>query len=80
MAKFKEYIHIIFAILISTIIALLFCELVLRIKHHFIPHYDIEMWKYAKTLKTQVSNKKIGHIHKKNKSVLLQIEISYYFD
>ena len=72
MLKFKEYTHTFFAILLSTIIALVFCEIVLRVKHHFIPHYDIEMGKYAKTLKTKVQNKKINHIHKKNKSVILQ--------
>ena len=72
MLKLKTYIHTIFAILFSTIIALIFCEIVLRAKHHFIPHYDIEMGKYAKTLKTKVQNKKINHIHKKNKSVILQ--------
>ena len=30
------------------------------------------MWKYAKELKTQSSNKLIGHIHLKNKSANLQ--------
>ena len=72
MAKSKEYIHTIFAISLSTIIALVFCESVLRVKHHFIPHYDIEMGKYAKILKSKVANKKINHIHKKNKSAILQ--------
>ena len=64
MLKFKEYTHTFFTILISTIVALVFCEIVLRVKHHFIPHYDIEMGKYAKTLKIKVSNEKINHIHK----------------
>ena len=72
MLKLKTYIHTIFAILFSTIIALIFCEIVLRAKHHFIPHYDIEMGKYAKTLKVKVPNKKINHVHKKNGSAVLQ--------
>lgn len=72
MLKLKEYTHTFFTILISTIVALVFCEIVLRVKHHFIPHYDIEMGKYAKTLKIKVSNEKINHIHKKNESAILQ--------
>ena len=56
----------------SIIIGLLFSEGILRIKHSIVPNYDIEMWKYAKELKTQSSNKLIGHIHLKNKSANLQ--------
>ena len=72
MLKFKEYALTFFAILFSTLVALAFCEIVLRVKHNFIPHYDIEMGKYAKTLKVKVLNKKINHIHKKNESAILQ--------
>jgi len=39
------------------------------------------MWKYAKELKTKVKNKKINHIHIKNKSTILQnteIKINKY--
>ena len=72
MLKFKRFTHTVFAIMFSTIIALVFCEIVLRVKHHFIPHYDIEMGKYAKTLKVKVPNKKINHVHKKNGSAVLQ--------
>ena len=72
MLKLKAHIQTIFTILLSTIIALAFCEIVLRVKHHFIPHYDIEMGKYAKTLKVKVQNKKINHVHKKNGSAVLQ--------
>ncbi len=72
MLKLKEYIHTFFTILISTVVAFAFCEIVLRVKHHFIPHYDIEMGKYAKTLKVKVPNEKINHVHKKNGSAMLQ--------
>ena len=72
MLEFKRFTHTVFAIMFSTIIALAFCEIVLRVKHHFIPHYDIEMGKYAKTLKVKVPNKKINHVHKKNGSAVLQ--------
>ena len=54
MLEVKRFTHTVFAIMFSTIIALAFCEIVLRVKHHFIPHYDIEMGKYAKTLKVKV--------------------------
>ena len=72
MLEFKRFTHTVFAIMFSTIIALAFCEIVLRVKHHFIPHYDIEMGKYAKILKVKVPNKKINHVHKKNESAVLQ--------
>ncbi len=72
MVKLKDYIHTFFTILISTAIAFAFCEIVLRVKHHYIPHYDIEMGKYAKTLKVKVPNEKINHVHKKNSSAMLQ--------
>jgi len=72
MLEVKRFTHTVFAIMFSTIIALAFCEIVLRVKHHFIPHYDIEMGKYAKTLKVKVPNKKINHVHKKNGSAVLQ--------
>tara|TARA_B100000767_G_C19746321_1_gene528694 strand:- start:181 stop:1152 length:972 start_codon:yes stop_codon:yes gene_type:complete len=59
-------------ILISILIGLGFSEAVLRIKHSFIPNYDIEMWKYAKYLKKKDLNPKIGHTHIRNKSANLQ--------
>lgn len=73
----KGFITIIFAI----ILGLIFCEMILRIKHHFIINYDIEMWKYAKQLKKKVENKKINHTHVINKSANLQkvnIKINKY--
>ena len=61
-----------FYIFFSIIIGLIFSEAVLRIKHSVNPNYDIEMWRYAKELKTKSSNKFIGHTHLKNKSAKLQ--------
>ena len=68
----SEIFKSIIAILISLFVGLIFCEIFLRIKHKYVIDYDIEMWKYAKQLKTQVDNKKINHIHVKNKSAVLQ--------
>lgn len=59
-------------VLTSFLIGIIFCELILRVKHHFVINYDIEMWKYAKELKQKVSNIKINHIHIPNKSAKLQ--------
>ena len=59
-------------ILFSLILIFLVCEGILRLKNFVIPNYDIEMWKYTKTLKQKSNNKKIGHVHKKNKSAKLQ--------
>jgi hypothetical protein len=46
-----------FYIIFSIIIGLIFSEAVLRIKHSVNPNYDIEMWRYAKELKTKSSKK-----------------------
>jgi len=54
--------------IISIILSLVFCEIILRIKHSVNLNYDIEMWKYAKELKIQVEDKAINHVHRKNES------------
>ena len=72
MLKLKNLCKLFILMLFSIFCALSFCEVFLRIKHNYITHYDIEMWKYAKTLKIQNKNKDIGHTHKKNASAILQ--------
>lgn len=72
MTSIKNLLKSTLIILFSFLIGILFCELILRVKHHYIINYDIEMWKYAKKLKTKVKNKKINHIHIANKSAILQ--------
>lgn len=72
LKSFKTY-FINFLILITSItIIFIVIETFLRIKNHFVINYDVEMWKYSKELKTAVKNLKINHIHKKNKSAILQ--------
>ncbi len=72
LKSFKTY-FINFLILITSItIIFIVIETFLRIKNHFVINYDVEMWKYSKELKTAVKNSKINHIHKKNKSAILQ--------
>ena len=73
----NNFLKIFFSIVISILFALMICETLLRIKHQIIINYDIEMWKYAKELKTKSENPKINHIHKKNSSAILQkVQIS----
>ena len=72
MNQINKIFKSIFLVFISLLIGIIFCELILRAKHHYIINYDIEMWKYAKQLKEKVSNEKINHVHIKNKSALLQ--------
>ena len=64
----KNFITTFFLTISSIILAIIFCEVGLRIKHSLIINYDIEMWKYAKVLKTSVENKKINHTHIPNKT------------
>jgi len=72
MMDLKKLLRSTLIVLISILVGLLICESILRIKHVFIINYDIEMWKYAKKLKTKVDNNKINHVHIKNKSAILQ--------
>ncbi len=72
MLKLRNFLKTFIIVLFSTLIGILFCELILRIKHHYVIDYDVEMWKYAKKLKVKVENEKINHVHIKNKSSKLQ--------
>tara|TARA_B100000035_G_scaffold249362_1_gene218166 strand:- start:2659 stop:3630 length:972 start_codon:yes stop_codon:yes gene_type:complete len=81
MLSLKKLLRSTLLVSVSLLVGLLICESILRIKHKLIINYDIEMWKYAKELKTKVKNKKINHIHIKNKSAILQnteIKINKY--
>ncbi len=53
-------------------VALLFPEFVLRMKNASMKNYDIEMWRYAKELKTPSENPLLGHEHLKNQQATLQ--------
>ena len=67
----KNYLSIILSVF-SICVAILSCEIILRVKHSIIPNYDIEMWKYAKQLKIQVKDKNIGHVHVPNEQGIFQ--------
>jgi lysophospholipase L1-like esterase len=57
---------------VSTVVALGAGEAVLRIKNSAMNNYDIEMWRYAKELKTPSADPRLGHDHIKNASAVLQ--------
>src|SRR5271170_3617132 len=67
--------NVIFSIIMavfSTVVALGASEAVLRIKNSAMHNYDIEMWRYAKDLKTPSDDPRLGHDHIKNASAVLQ--------
>ncbi len=72
LKSFKTYFTNFLILITSITIIFIVIETFLRIKNHFVINYDVEMWKYSKELKTAVKNSKINHIHKKNKSAILQ--------
>lgn len=66
MINLKSIIIQSFIVLIS----LVSIELILRVINSDMKNYDIEMWRYANTLKTQ--DPVLGHKHVKNKEAILQ--------
>jgi len=72
MQKLKNTFTNFVIVIFSLILIFSICESILRLKNFIIPNYDIEMWKYAKALKVKSNNKKIGHVHIKNKTAKLQ--------
>lgn len=66
MKKIKDILISITILLVGLFIV----ELTLRLINSDMRNYDIEMWKYAKALKTQ--DPVLGHVHKKNKESTLQ--------
>jgi lysophospholipase L1-like esterase len=67
-----NFIYLIFTIVISIIISLAAGEGFLRIKNNDMKNYDIEMWRYAKEIKTPSENPILGHEHVASTSAVLQ--------
>ncbi len=59
-------------LLLSTAVAFLVGEAVLRIKNSSMKNYDIEMWRYAKELKRRSDIPALGHEHVASRSATLQ--------
>jgi lysophospholipase L1-like esterase len=57
---------------VSFVISLGAAEAVLRFNNSSMKNYNIEMWRYARELKTVSEKPELGHEHLKNKSALLQ--------
>jgi hypothetical protein len=68
----KNSIYSALLFVISTLVAISVAEAVLRIKNSSMKNYDIEMWRYAKELKTASEDQRLGHEHVKNADALLQ--------
>lgn len=59
-------------VLISTVLALLAGEVLLRVKNSDMKNYDIEMWRYSNALKVKSANPDIAFTHRKNDTATLQ--------
>lgn len=70
--KIKEFVRSTIVVLIAVLIVMAAGELVLRIKNNSMKNYDIEMWRYARELKTPSSDPILGHEHIPNSSAVLE--------
>ena len=68
----KSIVLSIVCILIAVPVTLVSVELALRLKNLSMKNYEIEMWRYARELKTLSQDPTLGHIHRPSASALLQ--------
>jgi GDSL-like Lipase/Acylhydrolase family len=68
----KNAVYSVILVIVSALVAAGLAEVVLRLKNSSMKNYDIEMWRYAKELKTPSGNPRLGHDHVKNASAVLQ--------
>jgi len=59
-------------LLVSSVVCFGLAEAGLRLKNSSMKNYDIEMWRYAKELKTPSDDPVLGHEHLKSRSATLQ--------
>jgi lysophospholipase L1-like esterase len=67
--------HAVFSVILfilSVAVAAVAAEGILRLKNSSMKNYDIEMWRYARELKTPSPRPELGHDHIKDASALLQ--------
>lgn len=72
MTKTRTVLFSVIAVTISLVVSLAAAELILRVKNTAGTNYDIEMWKYANTLKRPSDDPLLGHEHRPNASAHLQ--------
>lgn len=68
----KENMFSVFIVIFSVLFAFGVGEAFLRLKNSNMKNYDIEMWRYAKTLKRPSSNPILGHEHIPSSQARLQ--------
>ncbi len=59
-------------LLVSSLACLVVAEGALRVKNSSMKNYDIEMWRYARELKTPSADPVLGHEHVPSRSAVLQ--------
>lgn len=72
MTKGHTVLFSVIAVIVSLVISLAAAEMILRVKNSAGTNYDIEMWKYANTLKRQSDDPLMGHEHRPNAEAHLQ--------
>jgi lysophospholipase L1-like esterase len=68
----QRYFFNVILIVTSIFISFTLGEAFLRLKNANMKNYDIEMWRYAKELKQQSKNIRLGHVHIPSSSANLQ--------
>lgn len=68
----KNTLFSVIILAICLVVGLVAGEVVLRVKNMSMQNYDIEMWRYAKELKTPSADPSLGHEHIKDSEALLQ--------
>lgn len=72
MTKGRTILFSMIAVIISLVVSLAAAEMILRVKNSAGTNYDIEMWKYANTLKQPSDDALMGHEHRPNSQAHLQ--------
>jgi lysophospholipase L1-like esterase len=72
MSRGREYFLQFLLAAVSLVVCLAAAEGVLRLKNSSQQNYDIEMWRYAKELKTPSDIEVLGHEHLPNREATLQ--------
>lgn len=68
----KQFVFSAIAFVLSLLVSVVAAEGILRLKNSSMKNYDIEMWRYARELKTPSPQPELGHDHIKNGSAILQ--------
>lgn len=68
----KQFVFSVIAFALSLLVSVVAAEGILRLKNSSMKNYDIEMWRYARELKTPSPQRELGHDHIKNGSAILQ--------